>query len=137
MQKNLSQVQQSTVKDRLLDWDMKMGCHATFFLQRLHLFPRGYIILGGTHSFHAISGDSPENLRKLSVYGKFHHPGNWTKKPAFYAVNAWKPLSILEKIWWLDHHFIIKKNKNLYTRLRKPNYESSLVANILDWGRLF
>ena len=53
------------------------------------------------------------------------------KKPAFDAVNTQKPLSILEKIWWLNHDFIIKKNKELDTRFRKPNYESSLVANIL------
>ena len=31
----------------------------------------------------------------------------------------------------LNHHFIIKKNKRQDARLRKPNYESSLVANIL------
>ena len=29
------------------------------------------------------------------------------------------------------HHFIIKKNKMPDMRLRKPNNESSLVANIL------
>ena len=81
MQKNLSQVKQWTVKRRfffwtLLDWNMKMGCHAIFFLQRLNLIPRGYIILDGTHSFHGISRDSPKNLRKLLVYEKFYHPEN-------------------------------------------------------------
>ena len=75
-----------------------MGCHAIFFLQRLNLVPRGYIILDRTHSFYGISGDSPENLGELLVYEKFDHPGNYTKKPAFYAVNAWKPLSITEMI---------------------------------------
>ena len=81
MQKNLYQVQQSTVKYRfsfqtLSDQNMKMGCHVIFFLQRLNLVPRGYIILDRTHSFHGISGDSPENLQKLLVYEKFYHPGN-------------------------------------------------------------
>ena len=52
-----------------------MGCHAIFFLQILNLVPRGYIILDRTHSFQAIS-DSPENLRKLSIYEKFYHPEN-------------------------------------------------------------
>ena len=50
------------------------------------------------------------------------------RKAGIFAVNTWKPLSILEKLRWLNHHFIIKKNKRLNTRLRKPNYESSLVA---------
>ena len=53
-----------------------MDYQAIFFLQRLNLVPRGYIILDGTQSFHGISGDSPENLRKLSIYEKFYHPGN-------------------------------------------------------------
>ena len=136
MQKNLYQVQQLTVKycfsfRILLDRNMKMGCHAIFFLQRLNLVRKSYIILYRTHSFHGISGDLPENQRKLSVYETFYHPGNSTKKPAFYAVNACKPLSISERIWWLNHHFIIKKNKSLDTRLRKPNYGSSLGASIL------
>ena len=53
MQKNRYQVQQSTVKYRfsfrtLSDRNMKMGCHAMFFLQRLNLIHRGYIILDGT-----------------------------------------------------------------------------------------
>ena len=81
MQKNLYQVQQSTVKYRfsfrtLSDRNMKMGCHAIFFLQKLNLIPSVYVILDKTHSFHGISGDSPENLRNLSVYEKFYHPGN-------------------------------------------------------------
>ena len=81
MQKNLYQVQQLTIKYRfafrvLSDRNMKMGCHAIFFLQRLNLVPKGYINLDRTHSFHGISGDLPENLRKLSVYEKFYHPGN-------------------------------------------------------------
>ena len=45
---------------------MKMGCHAIFFLQRLNLVPRGYIILDRTRSFHRILGNSPENMWKLS-----------------------------------------------------------------------
>ena len=53
---------------------------------------------------------------------------NDSAKAGIFAVNTWKPLSILEKLRWLNHHFIIKKNKRLNTRLRKPNYESSLVA---------
>ena len=49
MQKNLYQVQLSAVKYRfsfrtLSDRNMKMGCHAILFLQRLNLVPRGYII---------------------------------------------------------------------------------------------
>ena len=52
----------------------------------LKLDPEGYIILDITHSFHGISRDLPENLRKLSVYEKFYHPGNLTKKPTFYSV---------------------------------------------------
>ena len=46
------------------------------------------------------------------------------KKLAFHAVNDWKPLSILERIWWLNYHFIIKKNKRLDKRLWKANHES-------------
>ena len=88
MQKNIYQVQQSTVMYRfsfrtLSDRNMKMGCHAIFFFQRLNPAPRGYIEqtvvrqgLDRTHSSHGISGDLPENLRKLSVYEKFYHPGN-------------------------------------------------------------
>ena len=83
MQKNLYQTQQSTVKYRfsfrtLSDQNMKMDCHAIFFLQILNLVPRRYIILDRTHSFHGILGDSPENLRKLSVYEKFYDPGHFT-----------------------------------------------------------
>ena len=37
---------------------------------------------------------------------------------------------VLERIWWFIHYFIIKKNIRLDTRLRKPNYESSLLAII-------
>ena len=44
-----------------------MGCHATFFLQRRNLVPKNYIILDRTHSFHGISGDSPENLEYFSL----------------------------------------------------------------------
>ena len=81
MQKNLYQVQQATVKycfsfRTLRDRNMKMGCHAIVFLQRRSLAARGYIILDRTYSFHGISVDLPENLRKLSVYEKFYHPGN-------------------------------------------------------------
>ena len=81
MQKSLYQLQQSTVKYRfsfqiLSDKDMKMGCHAIFFLERLNLVPRSYIILDRTHSFHRILRDLPENLQKLSVYEKFYHSGN-------------------------------------------------------------
>ena len=74
----------------------------------------------------------PKNLRKLSANKKVYNPGYMTKKPGFHAVNAWKPLSILERIWCqVNHHFIIEKNKKLHTKLRKPNYESSLALNIL------
>ena len=59
---------------------------------------------------------------------KILSPWKLGKKAGIFAVNTWKPLSILEKLWWLKHHFIVKKNKRLNTRLRKPNYESSLVA---------
>ena len=82
MQKNLYQTQQSTVKYRfsfrtLSDQNMKMGgYHAIFFLERLNLVPRDYIILDRIHSFHGILGDSPENLRKLSFYENFYHQGN-------------------------------------------------------------
>ena len=37
----------------------------------LKLDPEGYIILDITHSFHGISRDSPENLRKLLSPRKF------------------------------------------------------------------
>ena len=52
--------QQSTVKfcfsfQTLSDRNMKIGCPAVFFLQRLNLVPRGHIILDKTHSFHRIS----------------------------------------------------------------------------------
>ena len=78
-QKNVYQVQLPTVKycfsfQTLSDRNIKIGCNATFFLQKL--VPRGYAILEITHSFRAILGDSPENLQKLSVYEKFCHPGN-------------------------------------------------------------
>ena len=68
--KNLYQVQHSTVKYRfsfrtLSDRNMKMDCHAIYFVQILNLVSRGYISLDRTHSFHEILGDSPENLRKL------------------------------------------------------------------------
>ena len=54
---------------------MKMDCHVIILLQRLNLVPRDYIILGRTQ-FHGILVNSPENLRKLSVYKKFYHPLN-------------------------------------------------------------
>ena len=91
MQKNLYQVQQSAGKyrfsfRRLSDQNIKIGCHAIFYLQRLNVLPKGYIIFDRADSFH-------ENLRKLSVYEK--SPRKLDKKPAFYAVKAWKPLSII------------------------------------------
>ena len=111
MQKNFYQVQQSTVKYRFSFWtlsnrNMKMGCQAIFFLQRLNLVPRGYINLDRTHSFHGILGDLPENLWKLSIYEKcfstmkldekagilrcermetiIHFRNNMTAQPSFY-----------------------------------------------------
>ena len=76
MQKNLYQVQQSTVKyrfsfRRLSDRNIKMGWHAIFFLQRLNLLHRGYIILDRTHSFHEISTKILENFQFTK-----NHPGN-------------------------------------------------------------
>ena len=65
---------------------MKIGYREIFFLQRLNLVPRGCIILEKTHNFHGFSVNLPENLRKLSVYGKVYHTGNWAKEPAFYAI---------------------------------------------------
>ena len=53
---------------------MKMECHAIFLLQRPNLVPRDYIILDRTHSFHGISVNLLENLRKLSVYKNFLSP---------------------------------------------------------------
>ena len=96
MEKHLYQAQQSTVKYHfsfrtLSDQNMKMGCHAVFFLQRPNLVPGGCIILDRTHNFHGIFGNSLENLQKLSVYGKL-------SKREFSTVNAWKPLLILERI---------------------------------------
>ena len=41
----------------LSDQNMKTGCHAIFFLQRLNLILKGYIILDRTHDFHGISGN--------------------------------------------------------------------------------
>ena len=125
--------QQSSIASLLEHYQIKTSKWADtqfFFFQRLNFVPRSYIILDRTHSFHGILGDPPENLQKLSLYEKFYHPGNQTKKPVFYAVNAWKPLSILERIW-LNHHFIFKKKKRLDTSLRKLNQESSLVANMV------
>ena len=74
-------------------------------MQRPILVPRVYIILDRTHththtythththkhththtdrqSFQAILGESPENLKKPLVYGKFYPPEFLTKKPAF------------------------------------------------------
>ena len=71
-QKNLYQFQQSTLKYHfsfriLSDRNMKMDCHAIFFMQRLNLVPRGYVILDrSTHGFRKLSGDSPENRQELS-----------------------------------------------------------------------
>ena len=75
MQKNLYQIQQSTVKYRfsfrtLSDRNMKMDCHEIFFFQRLNLDPRGYLILDTAQSFLGISSDSPKNLQNLLVYEK-------------------------------------------------------------------
>ena len=67
-----------------------MSYNAIFFFQRLNLIPKGYIILDRMHSFQGIFGDSSKNLWTLSVYEKFYHPGNLTKKSPFLAVNAWK-----------------------------------------------
>ena len=68
--------QQLNIAFLLSDRNIKMGCYAIFFLQRLNLVVKGYIILDRTLSFHGILGDSPENLRKHSVYEKFYHPRN-------------------------------------------------------------
>ena len=51
-----------------------MGYHAIFFLQRLNLIPRGYIILTRTNSFHGISDDLPNNLEKVSLCEKILSP---------------------------------------------------------------
>ena len=100
MQRNFYQVnsQQSNIASlfrTLPDRNMEMGCHAIFFLERLNLVPRGNIILDRTHIFHGILSDSPENQRKLSVYEKFYHPRNQTRKRALNAVNAWKPFNLI------------------------------------------
>ena len=111
---------------------MKMGCHAIFFLQRLNLVPRGYIILDGTHSLHGISGDSLENLQKLSVCEKFYQPKNrhftlWTygNHYSFYkeydgstiilllkrikgCTQGWGSLII--KVLWSPKHYKIEGN---------------------------
>ena len=52
------------------------GLQCDLFLAETQPLPRGYITLDRTHSFRAILGYSPENLRKLSVYEKFYHPRN-------------------------------------------------------------
>ena len=80
MQKNLYQIQYSAAKHRftfrtLSDRNMKTGCHAVFFFQRLNLFPKGYVILDRTHSFQGILADLPKNLLELLVYEAFYHPG--------------------------------------------------------------
>ena len=74
------------------------GLPCNLFLAETQPRSQGLYHLDRTHSFHGISDDSPENLRKLSVYEKFYLPGNQTKTPEFGAVNTWKSLSILEKI---------------------------------------
>ena len=109
---------------------MKIGWNAIFFLQRLNLFPRGYIISERTHNFHEISADSPKKSVETFSLRKILSPRKLDKKSRHF-VKAWKPLSILERIWWLNSHFIIKKNKKLATRLRMANYENSMVTNIL------
>ena len=58
----------------------------------------GYIILDITCSFHESLGNLPENLQKLFCCKKLYHPPNETKKPAFYTMNTWKSLSILQRI---------------------------------------
>ena len=55
-------------------------------------------------------------------------PKKLDKKVVFYAV---KTIIYFRKNMMFNHHFIIKMNKRLDARMRKPNYESSLVDNIL------
>ena len=127
MQKNLYQVLQSTVKYRfsfrtLSDRNMKMGCHAIFFLQRLNLVPRGYINLDRTNSFHGISGEITEtfSLRKILSPRKLdekvrilrcermetiiHFRKNMMAQPPFYY------LSLIMKVLWSRIYYKIEGN---------------------------
>ena len=128
MQENLYHAQQSTIKYHfsfriLSDRNMKMGCHAIFFLRRL--------ILDITHSFQGISGDSPENLRKLPVYKKNLSPEKLDKNASILRCKRMETIIHFGKNSMAQPSFIIKKNDRLENRLRKVNYESSLVAKIL------
>ena len=58
----------------LLDQNIRMDCHAIFFLHRFNLVLKDYIVLDKTHSFHRISGDLPKNLQTLSVCKKILSP---------------------------------------------------------------
>ena len=85
------QVQQSAVKYHvsfrtLSDRNMKIGCHAIFFLQRTNLVPRGYIILHRTHSFHGISKIEKKagTLRFERTETIMHFRRNMMAQPSFY-----------------------------------------------------
>ena len=71
------------------------------------------------------------------IFGNFQFTKNFNTQEIRRKSRQFTPwthenaLSILERIWWRNHHFIIEKNKRLDTRSRKPNYEIYLVAIIL------
>ena len=105
-----------------------MGCYEIFFLQRFNFVPRGCIVLDRTHCFHGILDDLPENL----ILRKILSPGRLSKKAGIFLCEHMKTITHFRKNMMVQPSFMIKKNIRLGTRLRRPNYESSLVANILQ-----
>ena len=101
----------------LSDQNMKMDCHA-IFLQRFNLVPLGVIY----HFRYAESAETQftKNFITQKIRWKSRH----------FTLNTWKSLSILERIWWLNHHFVIKKG-GAWGSL-------CLVLWLLqNWGKLF
>ena len=85
--------QVSLLFSKIIGSKYKNGLPCDLFLQRLNLILKGYIILDRTHSSHGISGNSPKNMRKLSVYKKagilrcelmIHFRKNMIAQPSFY-----------------------------------------------------
>ena len=62
-----------------------------------NLVPRGYIILDSAHIFHGILGDSPENLRKLSVHEKFLSPKKLDQKAGIFRCERMETIIYFRK----------------------------------------
>ena len=125
--KNLYQVQHSTVKYRfsfrtLSDRNMKMGCHAIFFQQRLKVVPRAYII----QAEHTVSMELKWNMEhgtehtvsmKLAIRPKIC--GNFQLKKNF----------IIQEIRQKSRHFTMLTHGNRYSFQKK--YDGSTIILLL------